>query len=150
MVLTDKWFSTMAEADNEMPIFVTGRDNLDEFRLSNKFKERVEIYWKYDSNHNGMPSDAEGELMEQVIKALQKAVEKDKLAILTGIYTGNNERTLVFYTRTSRVFGERLNEALAPFPQLPISLYVEIDPDWNEYQELCEIKPFAESDITEE
>lgn len=150
MVLTDKWFSTMAEADNEMPIFVTGRDNLDEFRLSNKFKERVEIYWKYDSNHNGIPSDAEGELMEQVINALQKAVEKDKLAILTGIYTGNNERTLVFYTRTSRVFGERLNEALAPFPQLPISLYVEIDPDWNEYQELCEIKPFAESDITEE
>lgn len=150
MVLTDKWFSTMAEADNEMPIFVTGRDNLDEFRLSNKFKERVEIYWKYDSNHNGMPSDAEGELMEQVINALQKAVEKDKLAILTGIYTGNNERTLVFYTRTSRVFGERLNEALASFPQLPITLYVEIDPDWNEYQELCEIKPFAESDITEE
>ena len=150
MVLTDKWFSTMAEADNEMPIFVSGRDNIDEFRLSGKFKERVEIYWEYESAHNGMPSDAEGELMEQVIDALRKAVEKDKLAILTGIYTGNNERTLVFYTRTSRVFGERLNEALIPFPQLPITLYVEIDPEWNEYQELCEIKPFAENDITED
>lgn len=136
MKLTDNWFSTMAIADNELPIFISGREDLDEFRLSGKFKERVEIYWKYDSNHNGMPSDAEGELMEQVIDSLRNAVEKDKLAILTSIYTGNNERTLVFYTRTSRVFGERLNDALAEFPQLPITLYVEIDPEWNEQQEL--------------
>lgn len=136
MKLTDNWFSTMAIADNELPIFISGREDLDEFRLSGKFKERVEIYWKYDSNHNGMPSDAEGELMEQVIDSLRNAVEKDKLAILTGIYTGNNERTLVFYARTSRVFGERLNDALAEFPQLPITLYVEIDPEWNEQQEL--------------
>ena len=136
MKLTDNWFSTMAIADNELPIFISGREDLDEFRLSGKFKERVEIYWKYDSNHNGMPSDAEGELMEQVIDSLRNAVEKDKLAILTGIYTGNNERTLVFYTRTSRVFGERLNDALAEFPQLPITLYVEIDPEWNEQREL--------------
>ena len=150
MKLTDNWFSTMAESYNGMPIFVSGRDDIDEFRLSGKFKERVEIYWKYESAHNGMPSDAESELMEQAIDALRKAVEKDKLAILTGIYTGNNERTLVFYARTSRVFGERLNEALAELPQLPITLYVEIDPDWNEYQELCEIKPFAESDTAED
>ena len=146
MKLTDNWFSTMAEADNEMPIFISGRDDLDEFRLSGKFKERVEIYWKYESHHNGMPSDADGELMEQVLDALRNSVEKDKLAILTGIYTGNNERTLVFYTRTSRIFGERLNEALATFPQLPITLYVEIDPDWNEYQELCEIKQFIDEE----
>ena len=134
----------MAEADNEMPIFVSGRDDLDEFRLSGKFKERIEIYWKYESKHNGMPSDSDAELMEQVIESLRKAVEKDKLAILTGVYTGNYERTMVFYTRTSRIFGEKLNEALACFPQLPITLYVEIDPEWNEYQEMCEIKPFAE------
>ena len=146
MKLTDNWFSTMAEADNEMPIFISGRDDLDEFRLSGKFKERVEIYWKYESHHNGMPSDADGELMEQVLDALRNSVEKDKLAILTGIYTGNNERTLVFDTRTSRVFGERLNEALSTFPQLPITLYVEIDPEWNEYQELCEIKQFIDEE----
>jgi hypothetical protein len=143
MKLTDNWFSTMAETDNEMPIFISGRDELDEFRLSQKFKERVEIYWQYESTHNGMPSDNDAELMEKVIDALRKAVEKDKLAILTGMYTGNNERTLVFYTRTSRVFGERLNEALAEFPQLPITLYVENDLNWDEYQEMCDIKPFA-------
>ena len=144
MKLSNDWFSGVAEADNNCPIFISGRDNLTEFRLSEKFKERVEIYWNYQPTQNGMPSEAEASLMEQVQTALQAVMEKDKLAILTGIYTGNKERTLVFYTRTSQVFGERLNETLATFDILPITLYVEHDIAWNEYQEMCEIKPFAE------
>ena len=144
MVLSDKWFSTMGETDNGTPIFITGRDNIEAFRLSGKLKERVEIYWSYTPTHNAMPSEEDGKLMDEVQTALRHAVEKDKLAILTGVYVGDGERTMVFYTRTSRVFGERLNEALAPFPTLPIKLYAEIDPEWNEYNEMCEIRPFAE------
>ena len=144
MVLSNNWFGGVAEADNNCPIFITGRDEVNEFRQSGKFKERVEIYWNYAATSNGMPSEEEAIVMEEAQNALQQAVEKDKLAILTGIYTGNNERTLVFYTRTSRVFGERLIEALATFEQLPITLYVENDAEWNEYQEMCEIKPFSE------
>ena len=87
-----------------------------------------------------MPSDDEAKIMEQAIDAIRKNTEKDKLAILTGIYTGNDERTLVFYTRTAQVFGQRLNEALESFPLLPINIYVENDPEWNEYQEMYEIK----------
>lgn len=134
----------MAEDDNGLPVFITGRDDIDAFRESGKFKERVEIYWKYTPVHNGMPADADGKLMEQVLEALRRAMEKDKLAILTGIYTGGGERTMVFYARTSRVFGERLNASLAEFELLPITLYVENDVEWNEYREMCEIKPFAE------
>ncbi len=140
MKLTDIWFSSMAIANNELPIFISGRDNINEFRNSGKFKERVEIYWKYKPGHNGMPSDDEAKIMEQAIDAIRKNTEKDKLAILTGIYTGNDERTLVFYTRTAQVFGQRLNEALESFPLLPINIYVENDPEWNEYQEMYEIK----------
>jgi len=144
MKLSNNWFSGVAEADNHYPIFITGRDDIEEFRLSGKLKERVEIYWNYKSTHNGMPSENEASLMEEVQNRLQTVMEKDKLAILTGVYTGNNERTWVFYTRTSCVLGERLNEALATFELLPITLYVENDVEWNEYQEMYEIKPFAE------
>lgn len=49
----------------------------------------------------------------------------------------------VFYTRTVRVFGERLNEALAPFELLPISIYTEMDPDWEEYKDMYEMKEWA-------
>ena len=47
------------------------------------------------------------------------------------------------YTRTVRVFGERLNEALAPFELLPISIYTEMDPDWEEYKDMYEMKEWA-------
>lgn len=144
MQLSDDWFSAIGEATNGSPIFITGRDHLEEFRTSLKLKERVEIYWKYTPSSNWMPTEKESELMEEAMALVTQAVEKDKLAILTGIYTGNGERTLVFYTRTSTVFGERLNKALSSFDPLPITLYVENDIEWNEYLEMCEIKPFAD------
>lgn len=134
----------MVETDDGLPMFIAGRDDIDNFRTSGKMNERVEIYWKYTPVHNGMPSDKEGELMEQVLLLLRKTMEKDKLAILTAIYTGAGERTMVFYTRTSRIFGERLNTALADFDLLPISIYVENDAEWNEYAEMCEVKPYAD------
>ena len=144
MILKDNWFSAAAEADNGAPIFINGRLDLEAFKNSGKFNERVESYWHDEKGFNEMPHDEEGQRMEEVLECLKKAMEKDKLAILTGIYTGNGERTLVFYTRTSRVFGERLNEALAPFELLPIELYVEIDKDWNEYNEMLEAQEYGE------
>ncbi|MGL5635779.1 MAG: DUF695 domain-containing protein [Bacteroidales bacterium] len=142
MKLSNEWFSALSTAENGNLIIVSGREELDEFKACRKLKERVEIYWKYEGDDKGMPADSEAELMENVQEKLQKAVEKDKLAILTGIYTGDKERTLVFYTRTSRVFGERLNEALAEFELLPISLYVELDEEWDEYTDMYEMKEF--------
>ena len=81
--------------------------------------------------------------MESVQDALTAAMEKDKLAILTGVYTGGGEKTWIFYTRTVRVFGERLNEALASFETLPIEIYTEVDPDWDEYLDMYEMKQWA-------
>ena len=74
---------------------------------------------------------------------MAKAMEKDKLAILTGVYTGGGEKTWIFYTRTVRVFGERLNEALESFELLPIEIYTEVDPEWDEYLDMYEMKQWA-------
>lgn len=142
MRLSNEWFSALSTAENGNIIFVSGREELEEFKNCRKLKERIEIYWKYEGDSKGMPTDAEAELMEQVQEVLQKTMEKDKLAILTGVYTGDKERTLVFYARTSRVFGERLNEALSAFEMLPISLYVELDEEWEEYSDMYEMKEF--------
>ena len=72
-----------------------------------------------------MPDEAEAKRVEEPQEALQKAMEKDKLSILTGVYTGDGARTWIFYTRNIPAFGERLNQALAPFEQLPITIYTE-------------------------
>lgn len=143
MRLSNEWFTALSENEDGNLVTIYGRDELTEFVQSGKFKERVEITWKYEGDEKGMPQDALAEQMEKVEEALKKAMEKDKLAILTAVYTGAGEKIWVFYTRTVRVFGERLNEALASFELLPISIYTEVDPEWEEYLDMYEMKQWA-------
>lgn len=143
MRLSNEWFTALSENEEGNLVTIYGRDELTEFVESGKFKERVEITWKYEGDAKGMPQDALAEQMEKVEEALKKAMEKDKLAILTAVYTGAGEKIWVFYTRTVRVFGERLNEALASFELLPISIYTEVDPEWEEYLDMYEMKQWA-------
>ena len=143
MKLSNEWFTALSEDEAGHLVTVSGRDELTEFIQSGKFKERAEITWKYEGDDKGMPEDELAEKMETVQETLRKAMEKDKLSILTGVYTGAGEKVWVYYTRTVRVFGERLNEALAPFELLPISIYTEVDPEWEEYLDMYEMKQWA-------
>lgn len=143
MRLSNEWFTALSEDEAGRLVTVSGRDELTEFVQSGKFKERVEITWKYEGDEKGMPDEELAEKMETVQETLRKAMEKDKLSILTGIYTGSGEKVWVYYTRTVRVFGERLNEALASFELLPLSIYTEVDPEWEEYLDMYEMKQWA-------
>ena len=92
MRLTDEWFMALSENEAGQLITVQGRDELKEFMACGKLKERVEVTWPYESDSKGLPSEALAERMETVEAALRKAVEKDKLAILSGVYTGGGEK----------------------------------------------------------
>ncbi len=46
MRLSDVWFTALSENESRQMITVYGRDELNEFIESGKFKERVEITWK--------------------------------------------------------------------------------------------------------
>ena len=139
MKLSHVWFTALSENEKGEIITIVGRDELQEFVSYGRLKERVEITWKYEPDAKGMPSEELAEQMETAQEAVRKAVEKDKLAILTAVYTGGGEKIWVFYTRTTRVFGERLNESLASFDLLPITVYSELDADWEEYLDMYEM-----------
>lgn len=143
MKLSNEWFTALSENETGQLVTVSGRIELTEFVHSGKFKERVEITWKYEGDEKGMPLETLAEKMEQVQETLRKAMEKDKLSILTGVYTGGGEKIWVYYTRTVRVFGERLNEALASFELLPLSIYTELDSEWEEYSDMLEMKEWS-------
>jgi len=143
MKLSDEWFTALSQNDNGQLITVSGRDELTEFVNSGKYNERAEVTWKYDGDEKGMPPESIAKQIEAVEEALRHVMEKDKLAITTAIYTGGGEKTWVFYTRTARVFGERLNEALASFELLPITIYTEVDPGWEESLDMYEMKEWA-------
>lgn len=141
MVLTDNWFTALSENEDGTYTFISGRTNIDEFVKSRKLRERLEIIWTYAADDKGLPADDnEAQLMEEVGDLLRQVMEKDKLAIVTGIYTGQGKRETNFICRNIAAFGERLNQALSKYPQLPITVNAYDDPDNEEYRELLDLK----------
>ena len=141
MVLTDNWFTALSENEDGSYTFISGRSGIEAFIASGKMKERLEVTWEYKPDDKGLPADdSEAELMEEVEEKLRHAMEKDKLAILTGIYTGEGSRQWVYICRNTKAFGERLNDTLQGYPQLPIHIYAEQDPENREYKELLDLK----------
>ena len=134
--ISDEWWTAPAEGDNGELILVTGRRNMDEIMASKIFNDRIEVTWNYAPQANGLPDESTSKLMEQVHDALRAEFDKDPVAIMPGIYTGAGERNWIFYTRSINIFGRKLNEILAPFKLLPLSIYAEKDPEWNEYREM--------------
>ncbi len=135
----DNWWTSPLENDNGQMIMVTGRGNIEEFRNNPRFKIRVTVTLPYQGRPDGMPTTEAAEILEEVLTPLQQIFEEDPIAVLTGIYTGANERTMVFYTLSVNIFNKKLNQALASLPLLPLKIEAENDPEWLEYQEMEEL-----------
>lgn len=139
--ISDDWWTAPAESDNGHLILVTGRRAMDNIIETGLYRYRVEVTWPYEGDNKGLPNYADSKMMEQVTDALNECFDKDPVAILTGIYTGDGQRNWVFYTRSLHIFQRKFNEALTPFPNLPLQFEAEEDPDWQEYREMsqCEV-----------
>lgn len=138
MKLTDEWWTAPAEAEDGRLVMVTGRDDLEEVMASGKYVYRVEVVWRYEASRDGMPGREDARLMEEVDEALKLTFKKNKIAVMTGIYTGAGERDWVFYTSDLKIFSQVFNRALSALPTIPIVIEAESDPDWQEYREMRE------------
>ncbi|MDE6823448.1 MAG: DUF695 domain-containing protein [Duncaniella sp.] len=134
----ETWWTAPTESESGKLILVTGRKDVEKFRSNPRFNIRVEVTWMYEGDATGMPDKQTSTLMEEVQEVLQKEFRKDSVAVLTGIFTGDNQRDWIFYTLSTHIFGRKLNELLAPFPLLPLTIYTENDPGWEEYDEMSE------------
>lgn len=146
MKISSDWWTSPTESDSGRLIMVTGRRGLENVIATCKYNVRVEISWPYQGDASGMPDVPTSTLMEAVTDAINGVFKKDPVAIMTGIYTGDDERDWIIYTKNQHIFNRRLNEALAPFDLLPITLYAENDPEWNEYREMCELAEVMDGD----
>ncbi|MDE6238860.1 MAG: DUF695 domain-containing protein [Muribaculaceae bacterium] len=141
------WWTCPTESEDGRLIIVSGRRDIDDFRKNPKFNIRVEITWRYsDAPDATMPDDSLAQTMGEVTDALNAELDKDPVAVMTGIYTGAGERNWVFYTLSTNIFNKKLNQALAPFPMLPLSIYAENDPDWLEYAEMRDLSEITTED----
>lgn len=136
--ISDDWWTAPAQGDNGNLILVTGRRAMDNVIATGVYRYRVEVTWQYEGDEKGLPVFADSKLMEVVTDALNDSFDRDPVAVMTGIYTGDGQRNWVFYTRSLHIFQRKFNEALAPFPALPLEFEAEEDPDWQEYREMCQ------------
>ena len=142
----NEWWTSPTESETGALIMVTGRQGVEPVIATEKYNDRIEITWKYTPDKNGMPDFNTSSLMEQVTDALNNAFAKDSAAVMTGIYTGDGERNWVFYTLNPKKFQYMLNDALKDFELLPITLYAEKDPEWNEYREMKDLSEVFSDD----
>ncbi len=144
--MKERWWTAPAEGDDGRTVIVTGRDYLDTVKDSGKYVNRVDVSWNYEADKSGMPCESDALLMEQATDALMSAFKKDKVAYLTGIYTGAGRRDWVFYTKNLNIFGKVFNRALEPLDTMPLLIEAEADPDWEEYREMREASYIPEDD----
>lgn len=131
------WITAPFESvEGENLVMCTVRTDVSRFRENPRFRFRVEVEWPYEPAAGGMPPESLGHELEAVVDALQTVLKADPVAVLTGVYTGNGSRTMVFYTLSLHIFQRKFNEALADFPALPLEFEAFEDPDWEEYRSM--------------
>lgn len=141
--MKERWWTTPTEAENGNTVIVTGRDYMDSIIAKKKYTSRVTVSWEYNALPSGMPENSDAALMGAATNALLKEFNKDKIAYMTGIYTGDGKRDWVFYTSNLNIFGRIFNRALEDLEQMPLKIEAESDPEWLEYREMREISYIA-------
>ena len=132
--VSDEWWTSPCDSDNGALVIATVREDLDNVFATGKYEYRVEVTWHYDGDEKGMPLESDSQLMEAATDALNAAFNADPVAVMTEIYTGDNERNWVFYTRSLHIFQRKFNEALSGLDPMPLEFDVTHDPDWEEYR----------------
>lgn len=132
--LQGDWLTFPAESlTSDKNIIVTVRTDVDRFRDNPRMKYRVTVGWPYGNTPDGMPSEADAELMDQATNLLADTFRRDPAAILTEISTGDGRREWVFYTASLGIFNKCLNRALEPLPVLPLEFSAEEDEGWESH-----------------
>lgn len=138
MTISNEWWTAPAVAENGQTIMVTGRSGMQNVRNTGKYRFRITISYPYDADSVGMPTTKQGQILNDVTEALTACFSADPVAINTGIYTGAGRRDWVFYTMSLHIFQKKLNQALAELPLLPLEFEADEDPQWAEYDEMCQ------------
>ncbi|MDO4771835.1 DUF695 domain-containing protein [Porphyromonas sp.] len=142
----------MAKVNDEMiTVLLEGEHDPDKMRFllvrkellphleTGKYPYRIEVRWAYEGDGKGMPQEAVGAQMEAFEEALRPPMERNKLALLAYVSTGEGLKEWCFYTRNLKAFGETLNAALADLPQFPLSFEADEDREGEMFREVLEI-----------
>ncbi len=150
--ISDEMLTLLIEGEEskEGVRFLSVRKELLPHLETGKYPYRIEVCWRYEGDHARMPLESTGIEMEQFEVAVVKELERNKLAILACISTGEGRREWVFYTRNLRAFGETFNSALANQPTYPLSFEADEDRSAEYFREALALALEGADDSEEE
>ena len=136
---TDAW--NIAKGKNpEQASLLRFRPSLQKFLADENYPRRLTITWDFSpGDADGMPTDTQSADMKDFEKLLLDALDPDRLAILAFVYTTRGSREWHFYFSDADEVSQRINQALAGVPTLPIQLHVEEDPNWEPLRQVYQI-----------
>ena len=95
--------------------------------------DRIILTWRYRSE-TGMPSMVERQQMDKLEDLLLPIVNKERIATLVLVSTGENLKEWTYYAKSESAFLSRLNEALKGDPRFPVEIHAAPDPAWTTYE----------------
>jgi hypothetical protein len=134
----DAW--TLAEGSIDgRPSMVRFRPALSQLLGHPELPKRLLITWDYgDDGEAGMPDDTTSSELKAFENALQAALDPDRTAVLACVFTHVGSREWHYYFNDIELVGDKINEALADQPDLPISIKAFDDPEWSELAAVLE------------
>ena len=126
----DTWATANGSIDGR-PSTVRYRPGLSNTLGHPALPRRLLITWEYgDDGESGLPRDETA--LHAFERALHDALDRDRTAVLAFVFTHLGVREWHYYVDDLEVVGDKINDALAEQPDLPISIKAFDDPQWAE------------------
>lgn len=128
----DEW--TLAEGSiDDRPSMVRFRPALAQAMGHSALPKRLVVVWDFgDDGDTGMPDAEIAEDLELFENALNDALDPERTAVLAFVFTHLGTREWHYYFADLEEVSEKINEALAEQPDLPIQMRAFDDPEWKE------------------
>ena len=131
----DRWFLAKGSWQDDMPIIMRVREQLETFVGDPKYPTRLILNWTFDApRDNGFPSSQDADLMEAFEERVLLALERNLHSLAVAVVTHNGEREWIFYTQKADEALNRINTLLAGDPPYPLKITACPDPEWAEYK----------------
>lgn len=121
----------------DQPAMIRARQDILARLPAASLSTRIVVSWNCRSPlEMGLPSSDDYEEISAFEEMLLNFVQEG--SILAFVFTSAGIVEYSFYTSDQEWFLERLNEALADKPSVPIEISAEDDPDWTQYRSLMQ------------
>jgi len=136
---TDEWITAEGTFDGN-PSILRFRPNLKDHLGNPDYPQRLIVTWEYEEeDESGMPPSEESDAMAEFEDILVANLDPERLAILAFVFTTPGRREWHLYMGDVDAVGERINQSLEGYPELPITLEVEEDEEWNELAQILQL-----------